>query len=184
MVSFRCASLILALGLSLRMALAAASGGFRQEHRRTVDGRLCAAAFVQDRQTYTGCTGRKSVAFDSGAFIDVRACVRVLFLGLIARSNEPSWRVWTRVVLRGEPSGRERAVVFLRSVLVCCCCLVLGSLCVPPQFIVRAFAGLWQHTTNGSCAAKNRRNSRHSAQDAEGNLASLSLWGRMNLCGH
>jgi hypothetical protein len=29
---------------------------FRQHHRRTVDGRLCAAAFVQDRVAYTGCT--------------------------------------------------------------------------------------------------------------------------------
>lgn len=28
----------------------------RQQHRRTVDGRLCAAAFVQNRQAYTGCT--------------------------------------------------------------------------------------------------------------------------------
>ena len=27
---------------------------FRQQHRRTVDGRLCAAAFVQNRETYTG----------------------------------------------------------------------------------------------------------------------------------
>ena len=27
---------------------------FRQQHRKTVDGRLCAAAFVQSRQTYTG----------------------------------------------------------------------------------------------------------------------------------
>merc|ERR1719282_903688 len=26
------------------------------KHRRTIDGRLCAAAFVQDRQAYTGCT--------------------------------------------------------------------------------------------------------------------------------
>lgn len=29
---------------------------FRKNHRRTVDGRLCAAAFVQDDQTYTDCT--------------------------------------------------------------------------------------------------------------------------------
>ena len=29
---------------------------FRQQHRRTIDGRLCAAAFVQDRKTYTDCT--------------------------------------------------------------------------------------------------------------------------------
>ena len=28
----------------------------RQQHRRTVDGRLCAAAFVFDRQTHTGCS--------------------------------------------------------------------------------------------------------------------------------
>ena len=28
----------------------------RQQHRKTVDGRLCAAAFVQDRQAFTGCT--------------------------------------------------------------------------------------------------------------------------------
>ena len=27
---------------------------FRQQHRRTVDGRLCAAAFVQNRETFTG----------------------------------------------------------------------------------------------------------------------------------
>lgn len=27
---------------------------FRQQHRKTIDGRLCAAAFVQNRQTYTG----------------------------------------------------------------------------------------------------------------------------------
>ncbi|SBS88714.1 LCCL domain-containing protein [Plasmodium malariae] len=29
---------------------------YRQQHRKTVDGRLCAAAFVQDDQTYTDCT--------------------------------------------------------------------------------------------------------------------------------
>ncbi|PFH33427.1 PA14 domain-containing protein [Besnoitia besnoiti] len=29
---------------------------FRKQHRRTIDGRLCAAAFVQDDQTYTDCT--------------------------------------------------------------------------------------------------------------------------------
>ena len=27
---------------------------FRQQHRTTLDGRLCAAAFVQDRKTFTG----------------------------------------------------------------------------------------------------------------------------------
>ncbi|CAK9041545.1 unnamed protein product [Durusdinium trenchii] len=29
---------------------------FRQQHRRLVDGRLCAAAFVQDEQVFTGCS--------------------------------------------------------------------------------------------------------------------------------
>lgn len=33
---------------------------FRKSHRRTVDGRLCAAAFVQDDQTYTDCTAAKA----------------------------------------------------------------------------------------------------------------------------
>ncbi|KFH01603.1 PA14 domain-containing protein [Toxoplasma gondii MAS] len=33
---------------------------FRKQHRRTVDGRLCAAAFVQDDQTYTDCTGARA----------------------------------------------------------------------------------------------------------------------------
>merc|ERR1712066_538979 len=29
---------------------------FRSQHRRTLDGRLCAAAFVQSGSAYTGCT--------------------------------------------------------------------------------------------------------------------------------
>mmetsp|Transcript_25819 Transcript_25819/g.65091 ORF Transcript_25819/g.65091 Transcript_25819/m.65091 type:complete len:236 (+) Transcript_25819:268-975(+) len=29
---------------------------FRQQHRRTEDGRLCAAAFIQDQQPFTNCT--------------------------------------------------------------------------------------------------------------------------------
>eukprot|EP00397_Hematodinium_sp_SG-2012_P066662 GEMP01100664.1.p1 GENE.GEMP01100664.1~~GEMP01100664.1.p1 ORF type:complete len:147 (+),score=33.99 GEMP01100664.1:129-569(+) len=28
---------------------------YRQQHRRTIDGRLCAAAFVQDKMTFTNC---------------------------------------------------------------------------------------------------------------------------------
>merc|ERR1719188_1790048 len=39
---------------------------FRQQHRRTVDGRLCAAAFVQHRQAYTGCTDAPSPSSISG----------------------------------------------------------------------------------------------------------------------
>eukprot|EP00927_Polykrikos_kofoidii_P083029 TRINITY_DN840_c0_g1_i3.p1 TRINITY_DN840_c0_g1~~TRINITY_DN840_c0_g1_i3.p1 ORF type:complete len:145 (+),score=19.67 TRINITY_DN840_c0_g1_i3:32-436(+) len=39
---------------------------FRREHRRTIDGRLCAAAFVQDRRAHSGCTKTKSPLGDSG----------------------------------------------------------------------------------------------------------------------
>merc|ERR1719222_1836201 len=33
---------------------------FRLQHRKTICGRLCAAAFVQDRQAYTDCTTARS----------------------------------------------------------------------------------------------------------------------------
>ncbi|ESS33462.1 PA14 domain-containing protein [Toxoplasma gondii VEG] len=33
---------------------------YRQVHRKTIDGRLCAAAFVQDNVTYTDCTDSKA----------------------------------------------------------------------------------------------------------------------------
>jgi len=39
---------------------------FRQQHRRTLDGRLCAAAFVQHRKSYTGCTDAPNPAGESG----------------------------------------------------------------------------------------------------------------------
>ncbi|KYK70234.1 PA14 domain-containing protein [Toxoplasma gondii TgCatPRC2] len=39
---------------------------FRQQHRKTIDGRLCAAAFVQDNQTYTDCTDARSPDGTSG----------------------------------------------------------------------------------------------------------------------
>merc|ERR1712176_608667 len=39
---------------------------FRQQHRRTVDGRLCAAAFVQNRKAYTGCTDATNPVGESG----------------------------------------------------------------------------------------------------------------------
>merc|ERR1719454_2010225 len=43
---------------------AEAVGNFRQEHRSTTDGRLCAAAFVHGRAAFTGCA---SVASPDGA---------------------------------------------------------------------------------------------------------------------
>merc|ERR1719497_63618 len=39
---------------------------FRQQHRRTIDGRLCAAAFVQNRKSYTGCTDAPNPNGESG----------------------------------------------------------------------------------------------------------------------
>ncbi|GAB64583.1 LCCL domain, partial [Plasmodium cynomolgi strain B] len=39
---------------------------FRQQHRKTLDGRLCAAAFLHDDQTYTDCTNATSPDGTSG----------------------------------------------------------------------------------------------------------------------
>ena len=39
---------------------------FRQQHRRTIDGRLCAAAFVQNRKAYTDCTDAPNPLGESG----------------------------------------------------------------------------------------------------------------------
>ena len=43
-----------------------ASAQHRQQHRRTLDGRLCAAAFVFDRQTHTGCSDGTNPAGEHG----------------------------------------------------------------------------------------------------------------------
>ena len=42
---------------------------FRQQHRTTLDGRLCAAAFVQDRKTFTGPTSLKYLTLRGFAVI-------------------------------------------------------------------------------------------------------------------
>merc|ERR1712190_372207 len=39
---------------------------FRQQHRKTIDGRLCAAAFVFDQQAYTDCAPTNSPDGASG----------------------------------------------------------------------------------------------------------------------
>ena len=39
---------------------------FRQQHRRTIDGRLCAAAFVQNRKAFVDCTDAPNPAGESG----------------------------------------------------------------------------------------------------------------------
>ena len=42
------------------------SAQHRQQHRRTLDGRLCAAAFVFDRQTHVGCSDGTNPAGEHG----------------------------------------------------------------------------------------------------------------------
>ena len=39
---------------------------FREQHRKTIDGKLCAAAFVQDRKAYTGCSTSRNPAGEYG----------------------------------------------------------------------------------------------------------------------
>ena len=39
---------------------------FRQQHRKTLDGRLCSAAFVQERKAYTDCSTAPSPTGESG----------------------------------------------------------------------------------------------------------------------
>lgn len=41
---------------------------FRSRHRKTIDGRLCAAAFVHEGQTYTDCTDARSPDGTTGTF--------------------------------------------------------------------------------------------------------------------
>ena len=56
---------------------------FRQQHRRTVNGRLCAAAFVQNRKAYTGCTNSANPLGESGrmwCYVEPQvSVVRVMF---------------------------------------------------------------------------------------------------------
>ena len=50
---------------------------FRQQHRRAIDGRLCAAAFVQNRKAYTGCTDAPNPAGESGrpwCYVEPQVC--------------------------------------------------------------------------------------------------------------
>ena len=48
-----------------------AAARFRTQHRKTTDGRLCAAAGVQGEQTFTGCTTAVLQAELFGEYVDV-----------------------------------------------------------------------------------------------------------------
>merc|ERR1712032_1764824 len=66
---------------------------FRQTHRRTVDGRLCAAAFVQNRETYTGCADAPNPAGESG-----RPWCYVETQVLGASGDAPAWNYCAPVI--------------------------------------------------------------------------------------
>lgn len=66
---------------------------FRQQHRRTTDGRLCAAAFVQNRKSYTGCTDAPNPAGESG-----RSWCYVEAQLLSADAAEAAWNYCAPVV--------------------------------------------------------------------------------------
>merc|ERR1740123_1320931 len=66
---------------------------FRQTHRKTVDGRLCAAAFVQNRETYTGCADAANPAGESGR---PWCYVETQLLG--ANGGGPAWNYCAPVV--------------------------------------------------------------------------------------
>ncbi|KAL8274851.1 hypothetical protein Esti_001203 [Eimeria stiedai] len=61
---------------------------FRQLHRKTADGRLCAAAFVQDDKTYTDCTTARNPEGVAGR----SCCFSVLsYLTAMKNTREVSW---------------------------------------------------------------------------------------------
>ena len=85
------------------------SAQHRQQHRRTLDGRLCAAAFVFDRQTHTGCSDGTNPAGEHGrewCYVDAQVAhasgVGVPCLKRVVR-NCNACSYWTVVVesLRG-----------------------------------------------------------------------------------
>ena len=75
MVGHMCAGAIVLAVLPVHVVLGELSAApealqslaaFREQHRKTVDGKLCAAAFVQDRQAYTGCATARNPAGEYG----------------------------------------------------------------------------------------------------------------------
>merc|ERR1712146_781644 len=82
----------------------------RQQHRRTIDGRLCAAAFVQNRKSYTGCTDASNPNGESG-----RAWCYVEPQLLGASAGEASWNFCSPVV-DYDALRKEVAAIFEDSV--------------------------------------------------------------------
>ena len=81
---------------------------FRQQHRRTVDGRLCAAAFVQSRETFTGRARSAFLLLAPGAcFLN--------FLRRLHRLTLAKGRFWQGLVLCGSPVGGRECLELLRA---------------------------------------------------------------------
>lgn len=96
--------------LSVPASCAAPPGGaqalqqlteFRKSHRRTVDGRLCAAAFVQDDQTYTDCTAAKAPNGTAGTAF--QSAARGQLQLLLQAATGATWRCscWARAPRTG-----------------------------------------------------------------------------------
>merc|ERR1711862_242172 len=79
---------------------------FRQQHRRTIDGRLCAAAFVQNRKSYTGCTDAPNPTGESG-----RAWCYVEAQLLDSDAGEAAWN-YCAPVSDYDALRKETAAVF------------------------------------------------------------------------
>ena len=95
---------------------------FRQQHRRTIDGRLCAAAFVQNRKSYTGCTDAPSPSGESGrAWCYVEAQVLCVYTSNNACPVERNTysSCWIQVAAK----QRGIIVVSMLCALGCACCL-------------------------------------------------------------
>jgi hypothetical protein len=98
------------------------SAQHRQQHRRTLDGRLCAAAFVFDRQTHVGCSDGTNPAGEHGrewCYVDAQVahasslgvqCVCVCVRSVFRYCNACSY--WTVVV--GSLRGVIAVIHFMR----------------------------------------------------------------------
>ena len=102
------------------------SAQHRQQHRRTLDGRLCAAAFVFDRQTHVGCSDGTNPAGEHGrewCYVDAQVahasslgvqcvcvCVFVCVRSVFRYCNACSY--WTVVV--GSLRGVIAVIHFMR----------------------------------------------------------------------
>ncbi|OEH78827.1 PA14 domain-containing protein [Cyclospora cayetanensis] len=81
---------------------------FRKNHRRTVDGRLCAAAFVQDDQTYTDCTTAKA---PNGTTDKIRLKARQAF-EMKASEGESMLELVGKILQRNQQCLKKLAVAY------------------------------------------------------------------------